>query len=342
MPTPAGELLLLVPTTSYRLDDFQAAARRLGVPLVVGSDLCHKIEDTFGAQPDLVPLDYRHPERAAEQIVEVAAARPIRGIVPASDPTAVIAALAAERLGLPHNPPEAARRAANKRAMRAALPRAGVPVPRVPRCSTWTATRGGGAGGSAYPCVLKPLIFSASRGVIRADDPPASSPRGGGSRRILATRAGAAAARGGRAPSDPGRGVRPGRRGRARGAAARRRARGAGALRQAGSARRPVLRGDDLRHARRGSRRALQARDRRGDRGRRRALGLREGPIHAELRLERPGPRGDRDRGALDRRALLADAPVRRRAVARGGPRRARDGAAARIAPPRGARRPAS
>jgi biotin carboxylase len=170
MPTPAGELLLLVPTTSYRLDDFQAAARRLGVPLVVGSDLCHKIEDAFGAQADLIPLDYRRPERAAEQIAEAAAQRPIRGIVPASDPTAVIAALAAERLGLPHNRPEGARRAANKHAMRAALRDAGLPVPAFalhdlredPEAAAREAT---------YPCVLKPLIFSASRGVIRADDP---------------------------------------------------------------------------------------------------------------------------------------------------------------------------
>ena len=53
------------------------------------------------------------------------ARRPIRGIVPASDPTAVIAALAAERLGLPHNPPAAARRAANKLAMRDGAPRRG-------------------------------------------------------------------------------------------------------------------------------------------------------------------------------------------------------------------------
>ena len=49
--------------------------------------------------------------------------------MPASDPTAVIAALAAERLGLPHNRPEGARRAANKHAMRAALRDAGLPVP---------------------------------------------------------------------------------------------------------------------------------------------------------------------------------------------------------------------
>jgi biotin carboxylase len=172
MPDVPGALLLLVPTTSYRLEDFREAARRLGVPLVVGSDRCHRIEDYFGEAKDLLSLDYRRPARAAEQIAEAARTRPIRGIVPASDPTAVIAALAAERLGLPHNPPGAARRAANKLAMRAALRDAGVPVPAF-RAFPVAAGPGRAAREVAYPCVLKPLIFSASRGVIRADDPAA-------------------------------------------------------------------------------------------------------------------------------------------------------------------------
>ncbi len=169
MPERQGELLLLVPTTSYRLDDFRAAARRLGVPLVVGSDLCHKVEELFLEREDHVSLDYRRPERAAAQIADLARARPIRGVVPASDPTAVIAALAAERLGLPHNPPEAARRAANKHAMRAALRAAGVPVPDF-RLFALDGDPERAAAEAPYPCVLKPLIFSASRGVIRADD----------------------------------------------------------------------------------------------------------------------------------------------------------------------------
>src|SRR5512139_879072 len=160
MAEPRPELLLLVPTTSYRLDDFRAAAKRLGVPLVVGSDLCHKVEELFLEREDHIALDYRRPERAAEQIAELARTRPIRGIVPASDPTAVIAALAAERLGLARNSPEGARRAANKHAMRVALRDAGVPVP-------WFeafALEGDPARAAAavpYPCVLKPLIFSA-------------------------------------------------------------------------------------------------------------------------------------------------------------------------------------
>jgi len=170
MDASPGELLLLVPTTSYRLDDFRAATRRLRVPLVVGSDRCHKIEDFYGEEPDLLSLDYRRPARAAEQIAEAARSRPIRGIVPTSDPTAVIAALAAERLGLPHNPPEAARRAANKHAMRVALRDAGVPVPDF-RLFSLDDDPEAAARDTTYPCVLKPLIFSASRGVIRADDP---------------------------------------------------------------------------------------------------------------------------------------------------------------------------
>ncbi len=166
------ELLLLVPTTSYRLDDFRAAAERLGVRLLVGSDLCHEVEELFVEREDQVSLDYRRPERAAEQIAGEAARRDIRGVVPASDPTAVIAALAAERLGLPRNPPEAARRAANKHAMRVAFREAGLRGPGF-RLFDLAGDPEAAAREVKLPCVLKPLIFSASRGVIRADDPAA-------------------------------------------------------------------------------------------------------------------------------------------------------------------------
>jgi len=164
-----GELLLLVPTRSYRTDDFLAAARRMGVEVLLGSDLCHSVEEAFGGVTGVVSLDYRHPEAAAERIVALARERPIRGVVAGDDGTSQIAALAAERLGLPHNPPEAARRAGHKAESRWALQRAGVPVPRF-----WTFARGQGPEGPArevsYPCVLKPVALSASRGVMRADD----------------------------------------------------------------------------------------------------------------------------------------------------------------------------
>jgi biotin carboxylase len=168
----APQLLLLVPTRSYRTDDFLAAARRLGVGVVVGSDLCHEVEERTGGIEGLVSLDYRRPERAAERIAEISRERPIGGVVAADDGTSVIAAMAAERLGLPHCSPEAARRAGNKASSRRALAAAGVPVPRF---QVFPRARGpdGPAREVAYPCVLKPLALSASRGVIRADDPAA-------------------------------------------------------------------------------------------------------------------------------------------------------------------------
>lgn len=167
-----GRLLLLVPTQSYRGDDFLAAARRLGVPVIVGTDRCHRIEDAFGPSDGLLSLDYRKPEKAAEEIAREAARAPIAGVIPADDGTAVIAALAAERLGLPRNPPAAARRTANKHAQREALAAGGVPVPWF-RAFPLEGGAGEPSGSVPYPCVLKPLGLSGSRGVIRADDPEA-------------------------------------------------------------------------------------------------------------------------------------------------------------------------
>ena len=191
-------LLLLVPTRSYRTEDFVAAAGRLGVPVLLGSDLCHRVEETFGGVAGQVSLDYRRPERAAERIAEVARERVIGGVVPTDEGTALIAALAAERLGLPHNPPEATRRAGNKHLQRVALAAAGLPVPPF---SLHPLDEGPerAAVRVPYPCVLKPLALSASRGVIRADDPASFAVAW---RRIEAILHGARAER---RPSDDGR-----------------------------------------------------------------------------------------------------------------------------------------
>jgi biotin carboxylase len=162
-------LLLLVATRSYRTDAFLEAAARRGVPAVLGTDLCHQVDDLFEGRTGQVSLDFRRPDRAAERIAQLAAERPIGGIVPTDETTAVIAALAAARLGLAHNPPDAARRTANKHAQRVALAAAGLPVPAF---SLHPLAQGPGAAMARvrFPCVLKPIGLSASRGVIRADD----------------------------------------------------------------------------------------------------------------------------------------------------------------------------
>ena len=166
---PQPRLLLLLPTATYRATAFVEAAHRLGVALTVASELPSTFEQ---AQPDrLLTLDFSDPERAAQQAYQFARTLPIAGVIGVDDTAAVVAAAIAERLGLKGNPVSAALAARDKHLQRSELARRGVPVPRFE-------LHGLGedvldlAARVRYPCVLKPLRLSASRGVIRADDPP--------------------------------------------------------------------------------------------------------------------------------------------------------------------------
>jgi biotin carboxylase len=91
-------------------------------------------------------------------------------VVAVGDRPALIAALAARRLGLRFHPPEAVEASKNKFLARERFRLAGLPVPDYTRYSAsddpWPA-----AAAEAFPCVLKPLGLSASRGVIRANNP---------------------------------------------------------------------------------------------------------------------------------------------------------------------------
>jgi len=169
MPCPSKpRLLLLLPTATYRATAFVETARRLGIELTVASELPSTFEH---AQPDrLVTLDFSDPERAAEQAAEFARRHPVAGVVGVDDDGAVVAAVIAGRLGLRGNPPAAALAARDKHVQRRELARHGVPVPRF-ELHGLDEDANALAAGSRYPCVLKPLRLAASRGVIRADDP---------------------------------------------------------------------------------------------------------------------------------------------------------------------------
>jgi biotin carboxylase len=159
-------LLLLLPSTTYRAAAFVEAARRLDVELTVASDHTSVFA---GRQPErLLTLDFGSPERAAGQAAAFAARHPVGAVVGVDDDTVILAAAIAEALGLPHNPIEATLAARDKHRQRVALSGAGVPVPRF-RLHRLDEDPLEVAAASVYPCVLKPLCLSASRGVIRAD-----------------------------------------------------------------------------------------------------------------------------------------------------------------------------
>jgi biotin carboxylase len=159
-------LLLLLPTTTYRTQDFLDAARTLGVDVVCASEE----PSTFEAHaPDhLLTLDFTDPDAAAARVAAFAGRRPVNAVVGVDDLTALAAAASAERLGLRASAPAAVAAARDKYQMRQCLAAAGVPIPRFRRIALkddpFLAARG-----VEFPCVLKPLALSASRGVIRAN-----------------------------------------------------------------------------------------------------------------------------------------------------------------------------
>lgn len=77
----------------------------------------------------------------------------------------MLAAAINQALGRPTHPPDAAERARNKHQQRAACAAAGVPVP-----AFHLHTLGAAPPDGSFPCVVKPLALAGSRGVIRADD----------------------------------------------------------------------------------------------------------------------------------------------------------------------------
>jgi biotin carboxylase len=161
-------LLLLITTTTYRAQAFLEAAHRLDIPVTVGSERSQALAAVNPAGHLL--LDFSAPEAATQTIAQFAKTYPIAGIVAADDDGVILAAMASSALGLTHNPVEAVMAARNKYRMRQILSDVGLPCPRF-----WRFRIDDDPVALArhvdYPCVVKPLSLSASRGVIRADDP---------------------------------------------------------------------------------------------------------------------------------------------------------------------------
>jgi biotin carboxylase len=159
-------LLLLVPTTTYRTEDFVQAAARLDVDLVVASERPNVFSERL---PDnLLTLDFNDPAEAAREVAALARPNPFSAVVPVDDRTTVVGAAIAQALGLRSNPVAAVSATRNKYEMRLALTKAGMPRPPYV-LFTLADDPALAAQRVPYPCVLKPTILAASRGVIRAD-----------------------------------------------------------------------------------------------------------------------------------------------------------------------------
>ncbi len=161
-------VLLLLPTSTYRAADFLAAAERMKVAVVAASERSNTMS---GRHPDsFLTLDFRNPEACVDAVRRFHTEYPIDAVIPVDDETAVAAAAIGSDLCLKHNSVDSARAARDKNLLAQLLRRHSVRAP----ASTLRSLRDDPkvlARQAVYPCVLKPLFLSASRGVIRADDP---------------------------------------------------------------------------------------------------------------------------------------------------------------------------
>lgn len=153
-------LLLFAAKTGYQVREFFGAAGRLELDLVLATDRCHILDDPWADRA--TPLRFESlPE---DRDIEALRARgPFDGVLAVGDRPALLAAYCAERLGLRFHSSSAVAAANDKYQTRDRFRAAGLNVPRFEllpsgQPSVWK-----------HPCVLKPLHFSASRGVIRAD-----------------------------------------------------------------------------------------------------------------------------------------------------------------------------
>ena len=168
MQDSPARVLLIAPPGSYRVHAYLEAARDLGIGMLVASEGEHSLVPGI---EDGLRVDFGDSDTVIEQIVSAHRDRPVAGVVATDDGTVEIANRAAAALGFAHNAPSAARITRRKDLARAALAAAGLPVPAVRRVELGRVL-GSQLSGVEYPCVVKPLALSASRGVIRADDLP--------------------------------------------------------------------------------------------------------------------------------------------------------------------------
>jgi biotin carboxylase len=167
---------LLLPTATYRASDFVVAAARLGVDVVVGSEHRQALSDSMGDRAVVVPLtDF---DAAVSAIVALHRRSPLDAVLAVDDQGVVIASAAAMCLGFRHNPPDAVAATRDKAIMRERLGTASLPQPAY-RIVSPGANVASAAVEIGFPCVVKPASRSGSQGVIRVDDAIQAEAAGG-------------------------------------------------------------------------------------------------------------------------------------------------------------------
>jgi hypothetical protein len=158
-------VLLLMSSRTYRAGAFLDAARALAVPAVIGTEAETPLAAGRGLR-----IDFGNPQESVDRLVAYAQGAPVGAVISAEDDGTWLASETSRRLGLSHNPPEAVAVIRDKAALREHLLEAGLPAPKGLRIDLESDPEDL-ADRLPYPCVLKPRFLSGSQGVMRVNGP---------------------------------------------------------------------------------------------------------------------------------------------------------------------------
>ena len=158
-------ILLLIPPITYRATDFVLAANRLELDVVIGSSGALPLGGSPVVKVD--PIDLRGSVRRL-----LATVGPVDAVVAVDSDMLPLAAALGAALNLTGNAPDAVAAAADKAIQRRLWLGAGVAQPRFRAIAADADAPSvlAAAWSVGFPCVAKPVSLSASRGVLRADD----------------------------------------------------------------------------------------------------------------------------------------------------------------------------
>ena len=159
-------ILLLTTAHTYRERPFLLAADKLGIEIVKAVNMDEHLADYWG---ESLGLDFAKPATAVPKIIAYHEQNPLDYVLAIDDSGTLLAAQANDALGLPHNAPDSAIAARDKLVMRQMLHAGGVQCPQFQQFMTDDDPYEI-AQQVAYPCVVKPTTLSGSRGVIRVNN----------------------------------------------------------------------------------------------------------------------------------------------------------------------------
>ena len=162
-------VLLFATTTGYQTRAFEKAAAALGIDLLYATDRCHLLDDPW--RDRAIPVRYEDEDASLRDVLAALNTTPhgaIGGVIAVGDRPTVLAARVARELRLPWHGIHGVRVSRSKLMTRGRLIAADLPVPwffATPLDTSVVEI----AGRLRFPCVVKPLGLSGSRGVMRAN-----------------------------------------------------------------------------------------------------------------------------------------------------------------------------